>query len=350
MPRYLLLACVGVVLLGVGIFGAAQMAEANKLRASVAGLVKERDALRKQVWDLKKSNQGPAGRPDRDSVSPAGETRITGENSRPENPTALTRVRPEGGGFARAMNSPEVQQLMSLQQKAGLDGRYASLFKKLNLNPAELELFKNLLVERQSAIMDVMAAARSQGLNGRDNGDTIRKLVADTQTEIDGSIRTTLGDAAYTQYKNYESTLPQRAVVSQLSQRLSYSSAPLNDTQAEQLVQILAANSPAANSDNRANTAAPLMQAFTAGNPRLGQAAAFFGGNSTPITDTVITQAQGVLAPQQVSALQGLQQEQQAAAQLMQQMRSFNGGGPQSTGAAGGNGPRPGDPTGAPPK
>ena len=187
--------------------------------------------------------------------------------------------------------------------------------------------------------MDVMAAARSQGLTGREKRDELRQLVSDTQAEIDGSIRTTLGDSAYSDFKNYEATLPQRAVVSQLSQRLSYSSAPLNDTQAEQLVQILAANSPAPNSDNRANPAAPLVQAFAAGNPRLGQAAAFFGGNSVPITDAVITQAQGVLAPPQVAALQSLQQEQQAAAQLMKQMRSVNGGGPQ--GATGTNVPQP---------
>ena len=140
MPRYLLLACVGVVLLGAAYFGAAQMAEANKLRASLADLVKERDALRKQLWDLKKSNQGPVARPDRNSVSPAGETNIAGDNS-PGNLRAH-RVRPEGGGFARAMNSPEALHLMSIQQKAGLDGRYASLFKKLNLNPAELSSSK----------------------------------------------------------------------------------------------------------------------------------------------------------------------------------------------------------------
>lgn len=350
MPRYLLTACLGVLLLGVGFFAASQKAEAARLRASLAELGKDRADLRKQVWDLQKAKQAPAPRPPRESAATTDETRVGGDNARPEGTAALTRIRPEGGGFANAMNSPEMQQLMAIQQKAGLDGRYAALFKKLNLSPADLEKFKNLLVEKQSAVMDVMAAARNQGLSGRESRDALRQMVEDTQAEIDGSIRATLGDAVYSQYKSYESNLPQRTVVSQLEQRLSYSATPLNDTQAEQLVQILASSTPAASGDNRASLGAPLVQVFTAGNPRLGQAASFFGGNSVPITDAVITQAQGVLMPAQVAALQSLQQEQQAAAQLMQQMRSINSGGPQSTGPAGGNGPRPGDPTGAPPR
>lgn len=346
MSRYLLLACFGVMLLGVGIFGAAQMAEAKKQRASVADLVKDRDALRKQVWDLQKLNKEVAARPEREYASAAGGTTVAGDNVTPERPAALARVRPEGGAFANAMNSPEVQQLMSIQQKAGLDGRYASLFRKLNLSPAELDNFKTLLVDKQSAIMDVMAAARTHGMTGRENRDEIRLLVEDTQAEIDGNIRTTLGDAAYAEYKNYETTLPQRGIVSQLEQRLSYTPTPLNDTQAEQLVQILATNASASDRGNRAGNTGALVQVFTAGNPRLGQAATFFGGSSVPITDNVIVQAQGVLAPAQVAALQGLQQEQQAAAQLMQQMRSSRGGGPQ--GSTGGNGPQPSNPTSPP--
>ena len=39
------------------------------------------------------------------------------------------------------MESPEIQQLMALQRKAGLDSRYAALFKALNLSPAQLERF-----------------------------------------------------------------------------------------------------------------------------------------------------------------------------------------------------------------
>jgi hypothetical protein len=334
MSRYLLPLCLGVLLLGVAVHSGMQMAEADKLRASLAGLEQDRAALRKQVWDLQKSNreltdrltQGPLAMVGGgDSVAGTGP-----DNTRPANFGGPARGRPDRAGLVNALNNPEVQHLMAIQQKAGLDGRYAALFKKLNLNPAELEKFKALLVDKQSVVMDVMAEARNQGMTGRENRDELRQLTEQMQAEIDGNIHAALGDAAYTDYKNYENTMPQRGVVGQLAQRLSYTSTPLNDSQTEQLVQILAANTPATGRDNRANPAGALVQNFAAGNPR---AAAFFGG--APITDAVVTQAQGVLMPAQVTALRDLQQEQKAASQLREQMRSLSGDRARSTGPAG---------------
>jgi hypothetical protein len=336
MARYLLPLCLGVLLLGVAVFSGVQMAEAEKLRASLTDLGKERAALRKQVWDLQKENRELA---DRQNAGPfasgGGEPRPVTADGVGVSAPVTAQARPDRGGLANAMmNSPEAQQLMAIQQKAGLDGRYAALFKKLNLSPDELEKFKSLLVEKQGVFMEVMNEARNQGMTGRENRDGIRQLTEQMQAEVDGSIRAALGDSAYAEYKNYENTMPQRGVVGQLAQRLSYSSTPLNDIQSEQLVQILAANTPpAANRGNRANPASALVQSFAIGNAQVGAATAMFGG--APISDTVIAQAQGVLMPAQVTALQSLQQEQQAASQLMQQMRALNRGGPQNTGATG---------------
>lgn len=323
MPRFILPVLLGALLLGAVGFGAAQLSEAKKLRANLAALDQERTELRKRIWELQKLNGELAARRER---GPAMSATIDGpadSRATPEVPaTGTGRPQPDGNRFATLLNSPEMQHLMAIQQKAGLDGNYATLFKKLNLSPADLEKFKSLLVEKQSSLIDVMAAARSQGLTGRESRDEVRQLVQDTQSEIDASIRSTLGETAYAQYKNYETTMPQRGVVDQLAQRLSYSTTPLNEAQAEQLVQILAANTaPANTAGNRPNAAVPLVQAF-AGNARFTQATALLGGTTTRITDTAVNQAQTVLAPQQISALQSLQQEQQAAAQLMQQMRA----------------------------
>ncbi|MEO6994373.1 MAG: hypothetical protein ABI273_12135, partial [Lacunisphaera sp.] len=190
------------------------------------------------------------------------------------------------------------------------------LFKQLQLSPADLEKFKSLLVEKQSAVMDVMAAARTEGLSGRDDRDQIKQLVQDAQNEVDDTIKSTLGDAAYAQYQTYEATQPQRAVVSQLEQRLSYSPEPLTDAQSQQLVQILAESSQAkGNSGQNGRIGGFAMIAGGMGGPN-----PMFGGSS--ITPEAITQAQSVLSSQQMTALQGLQQEQQASAQLRQQMRA----------------------------
>lgn len=322
MPRHIVSVILGALLLGAVAFGTAQIAEAKKLRTNLAALDQERTDLRKRIWELQKLNSELAARREKPAIATDGPVAFSDDNVQADPGSPTERPRRDPNRIADFLNTPEVQQLMALQQKAGLDGRYAALFKKLNLSPADLERFKNLLVEKQSAVMDVMAAARSQGLTGRESRDEIRQLVQDTQAEIDGNIRTTIGDASFAQYKNYEATLPQRGVVSQLEKRLSYSPTPLSDTQAEQLVQILATSTPPANnSGNRADSATLLGQAM-AGNARTSLVTGLVGGAGARITDVAVTQSQGVLAPAQVAALQNLQAEQEAAARLGQQMRN----------------------------
>jgi len=309
-----------VLLLGVAGFGIAQYVEAGKLREIVTGLKQDYDKSQKRLADLQKLNAQLAARLNRGTRAAGGSPADgPGLLPPPDETGPRGRGRWESARFTNVLNSPEALRLMQLQQKAALDGRYSGLFKQLNLSPADLEKFKSLLVEKQSAIMDVMSAARAQGLNPGENRDQIQALVASTQAEVDSSIRAQLGDAAYTQYQSYEQTLPQRNVVDQLNQRLSYSAAPLSDTQSAQLVQILS------------DTAAP---ASGNGENNLARAFGFNGpGGGARITDAAVTQAQMVLNTQQVAALQSLQQEQQAAAQLRQLMRATaNPGG--ATGAA----------------
>lgn len=227
-----------------------------------------------------------------------------------EEPGATTRQRGNNNNranFAALMANPEFAKAMSLQQRAGLDTRYAALFKQLNLSPAELEKFKGLLVERQNSRMDVMNAAREGGLNARENRDEINKLVAEAQAEVDANIKASLGDTRFNQYQSFDSTQPQRNLVSQLDQRLSYSSTQLNATQSQFLVTALAANSTATTGE----------QGGGPGN--------WGGGNRTNITDEVIQQAKSVLSPDQVSALKQLQEEQQAQQKIRDMMRTGGG-------------------------
>ena len=279
----------------------------------------ERSDLRKKLWSQEKLNQQLATRAAADErTRAAGEATINpGSGPAEAQPGSLgADVANMQGRFMAMMDNPEIQHLMSITQRAQLDGRYSALFKSLNLSPADLEKFKNLLVEKQTSLMDVMAAARSQGLTGRENRDEIRKLVQDSQTEIDSSIRASIGETAFTQYKNYEQTLPQRNLVSQLDQRLSYSNTPLTGAQSEQMVQILAQNAPA----TKRPVEAGLPVAVAIGGGRT-----VFPGGGNQVTDQAVTQSQSVLSAPQVEALRQLQAEQQAQAQLAQQMRAAAG-------------------------
>jgi len=230
----------------------------------------------------------------------------------PDESAPPKRPRTDGRpNFSALMANPEFAKAMNLQQRGALDGRYADLFKKLKLPSADLEKLKNLLVERQTARMDVMATAREQGLDPRTNREELRQLTADAQAEVDANIKTTLGPAVFDQYQNYEATLPQRTLVSQLDQRLSYTAAPLTSTQTDYLINALAPADA---------TRAPDPGPIGPGN--------WTGGNRPAITDTVIQQAQSVLTPDQLTALKQLQTEQQAQQQLRDLMRTGAGNTP----------------------
>jgi hypothetical protein len=224
-------------------------------------------------------------------------------------------TRPRNGGspdFTALMANPEFAKAVNLQQRSALDARYADLFKQLNLPPAALDKLKDLLVERQAARTDVLASARAQGLSPRENREELLQMVADAQAEVDANIKASLGEGVFLQYQNYEATQPQRTVVAQLDQRLSYTASPLTPGQAEFLVRSMATTT------NRA--AAPEVPPAGVSGNWAG------GGNRAPITDDLIQQARSVLTADQVAALKQLQAEQQARQQVREMMR--NGGAP----------------------
>jgi len=297
-----------------GVIAWRQYQELISLRAAALS-PNERADWQKRLWDAEKKRSDLETRVAHEEKEEPGDTpsEAPPENGPPAGRQRIGRneLRNE---FAAMMDRPEVQRLMALQQRAALDARYADLFKSLNLSPEQLEKFKNLLVEKSTAVMDVMAAAREQGTNPRTDRDTFRKLVADAQADVDASIRATLGEAGFSQYKEYEQTQPQRSVVDQLAQRLSYSSTPLSSEQAAQMVKILETTSQTQRGGNN--------RVFIGGGGPMQLAVGGGGGSArVPVTDATINQALGVLAAPQVDALRQLQQEQQAQAQLSAAMR-----------------------------
>lgn len=216
------------------------------------------------------------------------------------------------------LDSPEVQQLMSLRGRGALDSRYAALFKSLGLPPDQLQKFQQLLLDKQSTMRDVLSAMRSQGLMpSRENAEQMRTLFQNANAEIDSQIQSALGPAAYAQYQSYEQTQPQRATVERVQQRLSYTSQPLTEQQATQLVTLMAQN--AQPSANTAGVGGGLRRLQPGGSTA-----------TAPITDQTLQQASAILSPDQLTALQELQQEQQAQAQLGRRGRG-NSAGPRPT-------------------
>lgn len=306
-PRLAAFAILGLVTITAAGLALQQYRRAEALAAQLAteqaiALTQEKalTEVRAQQLATEETTDAPAQAAANDTASDAEaspEDRRNRRGDRP-NPAAI---------MEKLMQNPEIAQAMRTQQNAMLDGRYAALFAKLNLPPAQLAQLKDLLAERMNVPRDVMSAARDQGMFGRGNRDELRSLIAATQSEIDQEIISTLGESTYQALQTYEDTANERRLVESLASRLSYSSTPLNSTQAEALVSIL-------------------DQTTTASTRTGGRGGFGFGpdgGGSTPtITDATISAAQSVLSSDQVSALVQLQQEQAAATAVRDAMRA----------------------------
>ena len=316
-----------VLLVLAGVMAGLYVAKQRELTAATARFDAERKDLRANIWDLNKRIKQLEGELALAGSTPGARTAATAPRGGAANAgrgglnlNNLTQLASQFlGSMTASFDSPETKRLMAIQQRAQLDGRYADLFKSLNLPPDQLEQLKTLLVDRQSAALDVLSVANAQGINALSSPEEIRNLARDTQAKVDGDIKSLLGDQGFTQYQGYEQTLPQRAVADQLAQRLSYTATPLTPDQREQMVQVLAATSPttsvAENADFSVMTNAIGFIGAGGGNTlSLGGAGA--PSVSSTINNDAIARSGSVLSAPQVTALQQLQQEQQAQQQM----------------------------------
>lgn len=267
----------------------------------------EQSRLQKRVTKLEREEAAFAPAPPR----PAPEA--TRAASAPAG-VASVAMPPRDGRRGNLMQTPEMQRAMQLDRRSSLDIRFSALFRKLNLPPAQLEKLKDLLVERQAAAMDVYEAARTVGGNNRGNREELQAMVAESEAQIDRTIESTFGQGVYSQYKQYEETAPQRAIVNQVERRLSYTSTPLTTDQSDRLVSLLATSA--------AGTAGTASERELLENgPRFR--------SLDSVSSQALEQSRSFLSSDQVAALQQLRTEAEQRTQLRQQARErANAGNP----------------------
>lgn len=220
----------------------------------------------------------------------------------------------------RLMENPEFVRALNLHRNAMLDARFAGLFRQLNLSDEELASFKSLLAEKENVALDVVTVSEMLP-DGPLSPDALRESVRGAQAQVERAIQSSLGGERYRVYREYERTLPQRATVAQLEQRLSYTSSPLTPEQSNALVRILAANPPQG-AATAAEAPAPATVVVRAGVP---EAVPIMPTNAATgrVTEEVVTQAHAVLAPAQVNALREIQAEQEAAIKAVGMIREI---------------------------
>lgn len=107
------------------------------------------------------------------------------------------------------MNNPQVQQFVDARIAQMVDNSYADLFDQLNLNQADADSLRGLLVQRATAWRDVMNNPAAQALDPATDRDQLRQLMTDAQSQVDNSIHSLLGDANYQTFQTYNAQVQQ---------------------------------------------------------------------------------------------------------------------------------------------
>jgi hypothetical protein len=255
----------------------------------------------------------PAPAPEVETASPAADSPNPVVNGSPDGEVMQQRPDPRSrrsSRFAEILADPEVASLMKNQQKAELDGRYAALFRRLGMNPAEIDTLKELLAEKQLARIETRAVARAEGFAGNDR-EAYRDLMSESNDDIDAQIQDLLGADRFATLQRYEATQRERSRVNQLDQRLSYTGSPLQAYQTDALVEIIAS----AGEEPR-----------PAGRIQSTQGLAEYLAELQAYDAAILSRARNILSPAQFEAARQLQQERINRVRLGELMRNRTGG------------------------
>lgn len=219
--------------IGLGAFAWRQHDELVRLRATALN-TDDRAALQKRLWNAEKrareaESQALAAQTSR---APNDKAVDASADSEPSAKAPAPGKKPSQMEILAFLNNPETQRALTEKLQGLVDTRYAALFKSLNLSPPQLARLKTLLLERQSAAVDVAAASLAQGL--KPNQNELRTLVGGAQDETDRKIQLELGAQGYTQFQTYENAQLFRGATSNLQSGLKRVDAALSDAQAEQ--------------------------------------------------------------------------------------------------------------------
>ena len=144
-------------------------------------------------------------------------------------------------------SSPEYQQLAMKINRAEFPFKFGPLYRLLNLSPSQIGEFENILLEQSQSYMDMMAAARAQGMLASDPSLTaLRKSVDDT---FGKKMVALLGGDGAKQFFAFYNTAEARTTVDALAGNLYYTEAPLTLVQADKLALIISANTSSAKMD-----------------------------------------------------------------------------------------------------
>lgn len=168
---------------------------------------------------------------------PTAPNRLTPEPSAPAQATAPTGQ----PGLKEMLTDPKMRAVMEKQQAMQIELAYARLIQHLGLSDQEKEHFKKLLSGRQQAMMDTSLKLMDPNLTPEQR-NRLAQEVDKQKATFDDTIKAFLNnDEDWRTFQQWEATLPERQQFDMVGRSLfSASSEPLNATQEQQLIQLMA--------------------------------------------------------------------------------------------------------------
>jgi len=121
-----------------------------------------------------------------------------------------------GKSLARMMKDPAMKEVIRDQQKIQLDVMFGSFFALLNLDQERLGAFKNLLLEKQMASVEMGMEMMGEGVDEIRRKELNEKIKKE-QEKIDARIKELLGEGPFAEYQDYVNSLAERMEVNQTS-------------------------------------------------------------------------------------------------------------------------------------
>src|ERR1017187_617655 len=254
MKKNIWIAVLLVAVAGLAVMVGTQSRQIEMLRAEkqmmAASLAERAKAMSRSAAVEETAVQLPEAKPVETVAAPVSIPPAASAGGTTNNPLA---------GLAEMMKSPQMKEMMHAQQKMAVDGMYGSLSKYLNLSTNEMDALKELLLQRQTALMD-------SGMSMMNGSAADRKQAAeDAKTvtiEYDNKIQDLLGTQDYPVFQEYEKGAADRMSVQMFKGSLP-ADATLTDQQEERLIAALAEERKALPTTSMMNNQTPDPSKFT---------------------------------------------------------------------------------------
>ncbi len=190
------------------------LASTDPLRENIERLIRERDRLQADA-KMQPRESGPGG-----PMPGAG-------------PGGPDSGRPNLVGMMAMIKTPEGKKMIQTQASNKVRSQYSELAKRLKLSPQDSTVLLGLLADRQTA----RTTAR---INSGGNSAQLTAETGSIESEFADKLKTTLGEEGFGQFNEYEKSVEERGAVAQIEEQFNSAGTPLDTTQKEGLIQLMA--------------------------------------------------------------------------------------------------------------